>query len=292
MDYNLIDKLIDWISKKILGKIFFPEDKTVLTNKDNQLSVINNNGVIIYIPSKGYGIANIDNLPPELIKILKDSLSNLPSSSQKATIVNRGFHEKMYAFSEFFEEGDSPLQRILPYLNKEFESILNLSEYVRKLLGVADHNEAQRVKSDIDFEYGSKGRKLCNLYLRGYINRVLEDYAYKIIDSSELTIKEKGDKINDLIEKILNNSDSIFFVYREKDERTFQAEISKKIYLNREFIAIHAGGKTNIGIAKKIIKNLEDEPNFKYYQIKVNEYFDKKSNCPLVDIYLQLDKKS
>lgn len=222
--------------------------------------------------------------------MLKDTLNNSEhNQDNKTQIINSDFYEEVYSLTDFFNEGDIPLEKIRPYLNEEFESIFVLSEYVRKLLNIANHHFAQGTKSDISIEYGSKGRKLCNLYLRGYINKVIEEYAYSWINSKDLSENEKSRKINSLIEDVLRNADSIFFIYPAKSGN-FLNEISKKINYKSDFIAIHAGGKMNIGTLNKILSSIEKKENYKFYDVKKNRYYDTKAKCYLLDVYMRLLK--
>lgn len=279
-----------WLLKKVTGKIFFPKDQKEILNKENQKILFNKN-IFIINQNGRHGLADANNPPKELIELLKQTLTDSPRESKIQTqIVNSSFHTELYSLTDFFKEGNLPLEKVRPYLSEEFESILALSEYVRKSLTIANHNLAQRTKGDMDTEYGTRGRKLCNLYLRGYINKVIEEYAYPWIESRDLSENEKSKKINGLIEEVLRNSDAIFFIYYRKDEKIILNNISEKIKRKIEFIAIHAGGKNNISYLNKILKLLEKEENYKFYEVKQNDYYDSKAKCKLLDVYLRLIK--
>jgi len=276
-----------WLLKKVTGKIFFPKNQKEILVKDNQKILFNKNIFIINHNGR-YGLVNASNPPKELLDILKKTLIDNPKEQTTTQIVNASFYEELYSLTDFFKEGNLPLEDIRLYLSEEFESILALSEYVRRLLNVANHRLAQRTKQDISDEYGVRGRKLCNLYLRGYINKVIEEYACAWIKSKDLSENEKSRKINRLIEEVLRNSDSIFFIYQHKNEQLFFNEILEKINKKTEFIAIHAGGNENIKRLNKILFLLEKEDNYKKYEIKKNKYYDEKAKCNLIDMYMRI----
>jgi hypothetical protein len=281
-----------WIAKKITGKIFFPEDQKELIKRDNQKYFFERNMFIINVNGK-YGLADVNNPPPELLNLLKNALNDSPLSSKPhAQIINASFYEEVYSLTEFFKSGNLPLEKVRSYLSEEFESVLILSEYARKLFELANHAKAQQTKSSIYMEYGARGRKLCNLYLRGYINKVIEEYAYNWIDSKDLGENDKKSKINSLIEEVLKNSDSVFFICgRHQDNSQFLEIIDKKMSTKSEFIALHAGGKKNISILKQILENIEKNSEFYRYHLKKNEYFDEKAKINLFDVYLRIVDK-
>lgn len=284
----VLEDFVFWFLKKCFGKIFFPKDQEFLKKAENKKVLYKNNLFLININGKE-GIADINNLPSELIEIIKKNFDNgeINTSCPKIEIIDHKFYQKVSPFSDFYNKGNFQLSKVKPFLNIEFDSILTLSEYIKNLLNNANHKSAKIFKDDLSSEYGTRGRKLCNLYLRGYINRLFEEYAKDLIDSQELSINQKSDKINKLLERVIANSDSIFFIHELIDTEKVYSEIAKKISLNTSFIAMHGGGKTNVNKINSILKKLEFEPNFKYYQIKVNKCLEKKSKCNLIDVYIQ-----
>jgi hypothetical protein len=282
-----VSSILAYLGKELIGKIFFPKNQKELVKEANQKLLFENNVFVINIDGK-WGVGDLKNPPKELLKILETNLDeNSDNHKIETRIIKSDFYEQYDSLNKFFE-GDLPLRKIAPYLTEENESILVLSEYIRNSLSKANHNRAQITKNQISEEYGTRGRKLCNLYLRGYINKIFEEHVSKWISSEELTEEQKFKKTNELIEEIVSRSDSIYFISNwDKKERIEKIEknIISKMDQKRKFIAIHAGGK-NVSKLKKLINNLENTKNFIRYSLKSNEYFDNKSKCRLMDSYL------
>jgi hypothetical protein len=291
------------IIKKLGSRLLKPK-----STKENQLlkdhsfrqtnifSKTNNQIFVVNTDSGQNFLANIDEIPDKVIELL-DKQFNQPHELKKdeptINIISSDFHEEMEDYSEFYYKQDkSILNQIYRYLDSDYRSILKLSVYVQKLYTKKKDREAQEVKNQIGMQYGKDGRKLCNLYLKGYIDSLVNYYIKEIFEKA-MDKNVIGIKLNKRIRTLLSYSeDCIFFINPYTTKKTKVVEkITELMIINTPYIALHSAGSENIKRAETILDELNKNNVFEMYgYILKQESPESTSSCPFFDVYIRKKK--
>ena len=185
----------------------------------------------------------------------------------------------------FFKKNES-LDKVYPYLNSEYRSILKLSSYVEGYLKKDKHEKAQKLKEDMGLQYGRDGRRLCNLYLRGYITEMIDFYLDKIFELSS-DKEEIGVRLNKLVSQIIKFSDYVFFINPGHKMTDIVEAVVRGMLLGKPYIALHSAGSQNIKKTEEILKKLNEEKCFEEHNYELSQEHPKSSSiCPLFNVYI------
>lgn len=156
-----------------------------------------------------------------------------------------------------------------------------MSRYVKILFDEGNSSEANQNKSDIGNHYGKTGRKFCNLYLQGYIQFWIE---YLTFEYGEETA-EFEEVFESEIRHFIEHSDTIFFIHQGSNKEKIIVNIVYIIAKEEEYIALHAGGKSNIKTTKQIIAQIRDDAIDAGYHFKIQDT-EAKNKTPLMNVYI------
>ena len=278
------------ISKKLGSKIFLPQnDKSLQDGSIRQTNIFSKTHNIFVVSGedgrKGFG--DLNKLPNSVKKRIIDQYKKKEHVERKIEIrpIQNDFYELVSEYSEHFTKSEKILDKILPYLDVDFKSILKLASYVQKLVNKDDHKKAQRVKRDILRFYGKDGRKLCNLYLQGYVTVMIEEYIDKIFKTSQRP-QEIKELLNRLISKVIKNSDFIFFINPNHRAEEIVQKVIQGMKLQKPYIALHSAGSANIKKTEEILRKI-GETKIMDMGYEVSQENPKTlSSCPLFNIYI------
>ncbi|MBU0761132.1 MAG: hypothetical protein KJ600_04275 [Nanoarchaeota archaeon] len=260
-------------------------DLPLAMNGEARKDFLNNNpnSTIINIAGNCY-IGDKSQITQEEKDKLKEIYNPTTQSEKNYDIIDTDFFGRIQEFKKELPDNKS-INPFLKFLEHDLRTILNLSIYSKKLFDNKEGEKAQKVRDDIGKQYGKGGRKLCNLYLSGYIDGMTEFLIQEYGDNLE---KVKSD-INNKIRKFVEDSDYIFFVHSSSDENHILNNILECINQGRPYIAIHGAGPTNIKKVRNIISKIEGElSSFGYDKNEDNKRT--LSLCPLLYVYLTKKK--
>jgi len=272
IDLGLITAVLNAARASLeLGKSVLIKDKAVkdaLRQKEvlEALKKTENNGNIFIIQGNNNQIlvADWSKIPAAEKKALLENFSNTNKQGlqKEISIIDQEFYHRVELF-EASSSSDRKIEKILPFLEPEFKNILKLSIYVKELYDCGNNLEAAEVKSDIGYQYGKNGRRLCNLYSNGYVVAMIE-YLSAYHDGNELKIKEDINKrILWLIKK------PIFYIHQRHNSALIVAEINEAFHRKEIYIAIHAAGQ-NISKAESIFSEITERAKECGYDIAVS----------------------
>lgn len=265
-----------------LGKIDNPQ---FLKGGELRRDFLNNNpnATIINVNGDLY-VGDLSCLENKDKEILKSTFSEEKSKLKKEVdIIDNGFYDRIIKFKNNLPESIK-ISYFLQFLDYDLQNILKLSSYTKKLFDEGDSKEAQRIREDIGFQYGKDGRKLCNLYLSGYIDGMVEYLEASFEGDIEKIKKEASNKIR----KFTKESDYIIFIHSQSIEKEVSLNVLRCIHIKCPYIALHGAGN-NIPKVKRIIESLKDNITKEGYDID-EENFKTLSLCPLLNIYLTKKK--
>ena len=263
--YAILKKLPTiWDKIKKTKQVWFPSDKNLqeeLKDPNVRDTIQNQFNDCIFVQGEMTGIAYNSK---ELKKKINDSFE---SSDGKFRLINGDFSDETKDYDSFLDKSKKGfLDKIKPYLSKEHFSILSLAEYAESKYQKKKNVDADRIKSDIGKYYGSYGRKLANLYCRGYVDDATESFILPALEKVE-SEDDKKSIVKNFIDRIVDSSESIFFIGKYTPDSTADT-ILALVSKGYPYIALHAVGKENIKKLKKILdKILESDINLKEYEI-------------------------
>lgn len=292
-------EIIKDLFKNLAGRLLRPKDPKPLDDHSfRQINIFSKNpkAIIIHLPDKKENlIGNIEELPDNIIKvILENFISDKPKREELPNIRliksdRRNFNKEIVEFQQHYEKRDSILDDILPHLRPEYRSILKLSSYVKEKFDAGENIRAQKIKADIGNQYGRNGRKLCNLYTKSYILKMILVYFSKIFEST--TNKRELDiKFNNLFDDIIRHSEHIFFIHRDTNMSEVKDKIILGMQLKKPYIALHSAGSINISITQKILKEISDDSFSKYNYLYKQEKQISSTGVPFSDVYIKLSE--
>lgn len=279
--------------KTIGSRLLKPKDSKPLNDhsfrQTNVFSRVKQSIFVLNLPDKKQNlIGDIDKLPPNVLKALKENFLDAEPKKEttpKIRLIRSDFQKDMLEYKEYYEKEDRLLVKILPHLDYEFASILKLSSYVEKKYQEDDRKGAQRIKNDIGEQYGRDGRKLCNLYLKGYIRDMMANYV-DIIFESATNKEEIGIRLNTLLRRIIKFSEYIFFIHQGININEIKEKIKYGMFRKTPYIALHSAGALNIGKSEKILKAIGKDEIFKQGYIVEQEPSKSTAYVPFFDIYI------
>ncbi|MEK6936330.1 MAG: hypothetical protein AABW67_06080 [Nanoarchaeota archaeon] len=256
-------------------------DPNLLMNGEARKDFMNNNpnATLIYIQGDCY-IGDKTQWNEEDRQKLKQIYNPLSEHKKEFDIIDIEFFNRVQDFKKELPDNKS-INPFLKFLDYDLRTILNLSIYAKKLFDNKESQKAQKVRDDIGKHYGKEGRKLCNLYLSGYIDGMTEFLIQEYGQDIEKVKKE----INLKIKKFVSESNYIFFIHQDSDGESILEGIKRCINQGKSYIAIHGAGSTNIKKVRDILEKLGNDITDKGYDIN-EESKRTLSLCPLLYVYL------
>lgn len=288
-----------WAAAKALkDKLLKPNDPKPLDdhsqrniNVFSKVEEHNTNVIVINNPETGENFAaNLDEIPPEVMDKIRKSFDRKVAKMEslpRIRLIRNEFQHDMLDYEEHVSKKDTLLDEILPHLNPEYASILKLSSYAKKKFEQGRIQEGQKIKEDIGEQYGSNGRRLCNLYIKGYIDDMLDNYIGILYESAQ--DKEKiGVHLNTLIRKIILYSEYVFFIHGYTNIEEVTDKIRYGMAQEVSYIALHAAGSKSIKRTEDILKAISPD-NFEKcgYDIK-NVNSPSTAVVAIFDVFISL----
>ncbi|MEK6811522.1 MAG: hypothetical protein AABX96_03365 [Nanoarchaeota archaeon] len=257
-------------------------DPDILMNGESSKDFLNNNpyATIIYVKGDLY-LGDKSKLNEKDKNELRESYNSTLEIGKSLDIIDIDFFNRVQEFKKELPDNKN-INPFLKYLKHDLRTILTLSIYIKKLFDNKEIEKAQNVREDIGKQYGKEGRKLCNLYLSGYIDGMTEF----LIQEYGQDIEKVREEVDNKIRKFLAESDYIFFIYQSSGEEILLSEIKRCLKQNKPYIAIHGAGQMNIKKVRKIVEEIRDNLSDSGYDMN-EENKRTLSLCPLLYVYLR-----
>lgn len=182
---------------------------------------------------------------------------------------------------------DKLLQDILPHLDSEFRTVLKLAAYAHKKYQTKKRKAGDEIKAHIGEYYGKGGRKLCNLYHRGYITEFSEEYITNVLKLEDAVQIKK--RLNGIIESIVKFTEFVFFIGGATSVKEIENKILAAMAQDKEYIALHSVGIQNkqkiLKLHSKIVGKIQEFG----YKDKTQTIETGEKNYPLFDIIISKD---
>ena len=199
VDWGLISTFLSSIKSSIdLGKLILVKNRKIeeaLKQKEilDEIRKKENNGNIFLIQGDNNNIyvGDLGKIPAGQKSGLLENYSYNKEgigSQKEINIIDHDFYPRVDKF-EHSDHRDRKIEQISSFLEADLRNILKLAIYVKELYDEGNHQEAALVKSDIGYQYGKSGRKLCNLHSNGYVVAMI-DFLYAYHDGDENKIRE------------------------------------------------------------------------------------------------------
>lgn len=271
--------------KKIGGilKLRKREDQKALKESEIlQKNLFGKNLIIINLGSSNEPlITTPEKIPDEVFERIEKQFRKrkINPDNESVRLISSGFKERMNDYKKHFSRKFSDIEFLSPFIDEWYKSIFKLSNYVGSLLSQEKHDEARTARNDIEKQYGKAGRKLCNLYLTGYLQKLIN-----FVKSEKLDTYADKEELSRFITRIIKDmveDTNIFFIKENDNIVRVATKIVNLMEAGHAYIAIHSAGSWNIRKAKKIIKIVEDDIEKYGYRKKVDNKPMKSSKCPI-----------
>ncbi|HYA69813.1 MAG TPA: hypothetical protein VEH28_00400 [Thermoplasmata archaeon] len=247
---------------KIGQKLFRPKDqKSLIDNSARQTNVLSKveNTYIIHLPrTDEYLVGDYRSLPQPVVDAVREQLESRTDAARKRQeirILRHDFSDEVTEFQSFLEREDAVLRRIRPFLEPQYASILRLADYAKTCYDHGERIKGDAIRNEVGLQYGRAGRKLCNLYIKGYVSDMFRHYLEPIL-GSEKDVGKIRERINGLIRKLILFSEHIYFIHRGSDVSAIAAEIREAVSDRAPYIALHAAGRPNVSRTIRIIQEV------------------------------------
>ncbi|MFI5414090.1 MAG: hypothetical protein ACHQ16_00205 [Candidatus Lutacidiplasmatales archaeon] len=283
------------VLKGLGERLLRPKDQRPLDDHSNRqtnvFSKVENNIFIVHLPDKNESlIGDFDHLPkPVLDAIKKQFESGAPRIEQpvKIRLLRDDFSDEVNDFQAYLAREDSLLKTIEPYLEPQYASILRLAAYAKNCYDRNRRSRGDEVRNQIGLQYGRAGRKLCNLYLKGYVSDMFVHYLKPALTSG-------GDpdgirkEINELLRSLIRFSENVHFIHQGLPDGVVVDSVSEAAKNQAPYIAIHAAGPKNVRKVERVIRELDltflRENGYAVEQTLSNY----SPEIPILDIYMRL----
>ena len=255
----------DWLKAalaKVGSLLIRPKGQPALKDQSfrqtNILSKTENTFIVMNPRTSEMLVGNYGNMPKEVLEAIRARLEYKTAQVEERPeirLIRDDFYDETINFQAHVEAEDELLKTISRYINPEYASIFWLGSYARYHYDRNERREAEEIKSQVGEQYGRDGRKLCNLYVKGYISEMMEHYLGPITESA----RDKGEigvHLNTLIRKMIQFSGYIFFIHRGSDVAAVAAKVKDGVLKGARYIALHSAGIQNIKRTLKIIDEI------------------------------------
>lgn len=258
--------MLEWLTAafaNLAGRLIRPKDQRPLDDHSsrqiNIFSKVENTFIVVDRDSNQKLIGDYPSLPPEVIDAIRarfepgqpDAL-NLP----EIRIFVDEFADSVEDFQAHIDTEDEILKRIRPFLEPQYASILRLAAYAKDCYDRGNQSRGDEIRDQVGLQYGRAGRKLCNLYIKGYVSDMFRYYLQPVLESTEDAAEVRG-RINELLRSLVRFSENIHFIHHGSNVAATVYSIRDAIKDAEPYIALHAAGKKAVRVADHIVRKLD-----------------------------------
>jgi hypothetical protein len=284
----------DWIAaalSKVGRHLIRPKDQRALNDhssrQTNILSKVENS-YIIYLPERGdHLVGSYTALPDPVLQAIRKQLEpgahpDVPPITIR--ILRDDFSDDVNAFQAYLAREDNLLKAVEPYLEPQYASILRLAAFAKSWYDGGKRAKGDEVRNQVGLQYGRAGRKLCNLYLKGYVSDMFQHYLEPTLSSGKDAVAIRKE-INDLLRTLIRFSENVHFIHFGLPDASVTHSVQKAIESGAPYIAIHAAGAKNVRKAQRVLRQL-DPTDLEQGGYQVEQLPSGTAKVPFLDIVI------
>lgn len=283
---------------KLGQRLIKPKDQKALKDQSsrqiNIFSKVKNVTIVKNPRTNEFYIGNYADILKEILGLVRrqfDPQKPAAGEQPEFRIIRDDFFDDITDFQAHLEKEDELLRTISPHIEPQFASIFRLASYAKSFYDRDERRKGDEVKAQVGHQYGRDGRKLCNLYIKGYISDMFQHYLEAIFKSAR-DKNEIGVQLNTLIRNMILFSENIFFIHHGSDVGIITARIRIAVKKGEPYIALHSAGIANVEKTYRIVE--EVGPDFleeNGYNL-VQERPASTASIPFFDVYITRGRRS
>jgi hypothetical protein len=221
----------------------------------------------VYIELENFTKKEIEKIKPQIIELYNNTkkITSLDFKKQLDLFKN-------YNITSDYKKDEQILIFFKKIISEDDFLALETSLYLRYLFTKKEFTSVKKIKKDIIYKFGDRGKNICNLCSAGYFDRLLKE----IYNSDKTKDKKEFKKIYELI---ITNIILAIFVNSTMEFNQIDLEITNKIYANKKYgindLYIH-------GLGFKNIKNIKNWINKNKQNITIKEIYENKEKHILI----------
>lgn len=283
---------------KSLGQqLLRPADQRPLddhsTRQTNVFSKVENNHIyIVHLPDRNESlIGDFNHLPEGVLDAIRKQFGpGVPRTEErpvKIRLLRDDFSDDVKDFQAYLARQDALLKTIEPFLEPQYASILRLAAYAKNCYETNRRARGDEVRNQIGLQYGRAGRKLCNLYIKGYVSDMFVHYLEPVLASGRAHEGVRAE-VNELMRSLIRFSENVHFIHQGLADASVVDQVKEAVKNGAPYIAIHAAGPRNVPKVERIIHDVD--PTF----LRENGYAVEQNlsnyapEVPFLDIYIRL----
>jgi len=252
-----------WLATALakIGKFLIrPKDQKALKDESsrqtNVFSKVENTYIIQNPRTNEFYVGNYPVIPKEILEAIAkqfDPQKHEAGEQPEFRLVRNDFHDDIDDFQAHLEKDDELLRRIAPYIAPQYESIFRLASYAKSRYEQDERERGDEIRNQVGLQYGRAGRKLCNLYLKGYVSDMFQHYLEPILAS----VRERSEisvRLNELIRSLVRFSEHVYFIHPGSRVGVVAAAVKIAVERGVPYIALHSAGVRNVGKTYKIVE--------------------------------------
>lgn len=254
----------EWLAAALakLGKFLIkPRDQKALKDQSsrqtNVFSKVENTYFVQNPRTNEFIIGNYKDIPKEILEAIRkqfDPRRAEHGEPPEFRIVRNDFHDDITEFQNHLEkQEDELLRKITPHLESQYASIFLLGSYAKTHYERGERAKGDEIRNQVGDQYGRAGRKLCNLYIKGYVSDMFQHYLGPVLESAR-DKSEIRDGLNVLIRSLVRFSEHVFFIHQGSKVGVVAARVTIGVKRGVPYIALHSAGARNVARTGEIVE--------------------------------------
>jgi hypothetical protein len=277
-------------------RLLRPKDQRPLddhsSRQTNVFSKVENNIYIVHLPERNESlVGDFDHLPDAVLEAIKKQFGpGVPRTEEpsvKIRLLRDDFSDDVNDFQAYLAREDTLLKTVEPYLEPQYASILRLAAYAKNCYERNRRARGDEVRNQIGLQYGRAGRKLCNLYIKGYVSDMFVHYLEPVLASGREHDGVRAE-VNELMRSLIRFSENVHFIHHGLVDGNVVDQVKAAAENGAPYIAIHAAGPRNVRKVERIIREVDTtflrERGYAVEQTLSNY----APEVPFLDIYIRL----
>jgi hypothetical protein len=258
--------VFEWLAAafaKLAGKLIRPRDQRPLDDhsfrQTNIFSKVENTFIVLDRESGAKFVGDYRSLPPAVVDAIRARFEPGHHDSTELPeirVLADEFADDIEDFQKHIGAEDEIIRQVRPYLEPQYASILRLAAYAKDCYDSGRQRKGDEIRDQVGLQYGRAGRKLCNLYIKGYVSDMFRYYLQPILEEAADGAVARG-RINDLLRSLVRFSENVHFIHHGSNVATTVDSISNAITNAEPYIALHAAGKQAVKVADLIVRRLD-----------------------------------
>ena len=285
----------EWILaavKKLGSTLLRPKDQKPLKDQSfRQTNILSKTQNVFFVRNprtEEILIGDYGKLPEEVRKLMLrrfDPEGDLEQEQPEISFFRNDFHDEAVEFQTHLKNEPELLRTISRHVDPIYASIFRLGSFAKGFYDRDERKRGDQIRQQVGHQYGSEGRKLCNLYTKSYILNMVDHYLGTIVTSAR-NKSEIGVRLNSLIRRLVRSSEYTFFIHQYSDIEETADKIRKGVLKGVPYIALPSAGIPNIGRISEIIEVVAPEFLAQARYDIMQETPPSTASIPFFDVYI------